>query len=52
MQYIEENMKFKARRLRNVAIAGHKLKYITVYECGGKCIRSLFKGYQDALPEN
>ena len=29
-----------------------KLKYIPVYECGRKCIRILFKAYQDALPED
>ena len=41
----------KAGNLRNVTIAGHKFKNIPVYERGGKGIRSLFKKYQDALPE-
>ena len=42
----------KAGHLRNVTIAGHKFKNIPVYECGGKFIQSLFKEYQDALPED
>ena len=41
----------KAGRLRNVPIAVQKFKNIPVYECSGKCIKSLFKEYQDALPE-
>ena len=52
MQHIQENPQLKAVRLRNVTTAGHKLKYITVYERDGKCIHSLFKEYQDVPPEN
>ena len=43
MQHIQETLQSKAGCLRNVTIAGHKFKDITVNERGGKCIRSLFK---------
>ena len=36
MHHIQENIQLKDGRLRNVTIAGHKLKYIPVYECSGK----------------
>ena len=49
---MKEKLQSKAGRLRNVTKAVQKLKYIPVYECGRKCIRILFKAYQDALPED
>ena len=52
MQNIKENIQLKAGGLRNVTTAGHKFKNIPVYERGGKVIRSLFKEYQDSLPED
>ena len=52
MQHIQENIQLKSGSLRNVTIAGHRFKIIHVYERGGKCIRSLFKEYQDTLPED
>ena len=52
MQYIQEKLQLKAGRLQNVTITGHKFKYIPVYECGSKGIRSLFKEYQDSLLED
>ena len=52
MQHIQEKIQLKSGCLRNVTIAGHKFKNIYVYECGGNCIRSLFKEYLDALPED
>ena len=45
-------LQLKYGRLRNVTIACHKFKNRPVYERCGKCIQSLFKEYQDALPEN
>ena len=52
LQHIQENLQLKADRLRNVTIAGHKLKYIPVYECCGKGIHVFFKEYHDAPPED
>ena len=52
MQHIQEKLQLKAGHFHNVTIAGHKFKNIPVYEHVGKCIRSLFKEYQDALPED
>ena len=43
MQHVQENLQLKAGRLCNDTISGHKFKYISVYECGGKGIQSLFK---------
>ena len=43
IQHIQENLQLKAGRLRNVTIASQKLKYIRMYERGGKGIQSLFK---------
>ena len=45
-------LQLKYGRSRNVTIACHKFKNRPVYERCGKCIRSLFKEYQDALSEN
>ena len=42
MQHIQKNLQLKDIRLHNVIIGGHKLKYIPVYERGGKCIQSFF----------
>ena len=52
MQHMKEKLQLKAGCLRNVTIVGHKFENIPVYERGGKCIHSLFKEYQDALPED
>ena len=52
MQHKQENIQLKADRLRNVTIACQKFKNIPVYERGGKCIRSFFKEYKDAIPED
>ena len=52
MQHIKEKTQSKVGHLRNVTIACHKLKNIPVYERRGKCIRSLFKEYKDALTED
>ena len=49
MHHIQEKIQLKAGHLRNVTIACHKFKNIPVYECGVKCIQSLFKEYNDAL---
>ena len=51
MQHIQEKRQLKADRLRNITIAGHRFKYIPVYERGDKCIQSSFKEYQDSLTE-
>ena len=40
MQHIQENLQLKAGRLRNVTIAGNKLKNLPVYERGGKVLKS------------
>ena len=50
MQNIQENPQLKAGRLHNATIACHKFKNLPVYENGGKCIRSVFKEYKDAIP--
>ena len=50
LQHIQENLQLKAGHLHNVAIAGHKIKYIPVYERCGKGIQGSFKEYQDATP--
>ena len=42
MQHIQDNLQLKARRLRNVTIAGHKFKNMPVYERSGKGIQILF----------
>ena len=52
MQHTQENIQLKAGSLRNVTIDYQKFKNIPDYERGGKCIQSLFKVYQDALPED
>ena len=52
IHHIQEKLQLKAGCLRNVTIACHKFKNIPVYERGGKCIRILFKEYQDELPED
>ena len=52
IQHIQEHLQLKSGCLRNITIACHKFKNIPVFERGGKCIQSLFKEYQDALPEN
>ena len=52
MKHIQENIQLKSGRLRNFAISGHKFQNIPVYERGMKCIQSLFKEYQDTLPED
>ena len=52
MQHTQENIQLKAGSLRNVIIDDQKFKNIPYYERGGKCIQSLFKAYQDALPED
>ena len=52
MQNIKENIQLKYVRLQNVTIACHRFINIPMYQRGGKCIRSLFKEYQYALPEN
>ena len=51
MQHMQEKLHLKAGRLHNVDIAGHKFKNPSVCECGGKVFKSLFKEYQDSLPE-
>ena len=43
MQHIQDKLKLKDVRLRNVTIAAHKFKNIPVYERVRKCIQSLFK---------
>ena len=51
MQHIQEKLLFKAGRLHNIIISGHKFKNVPVYERGGKRILLLFKEYQYSLPE-
>ena len=51
MQHMQEQIHLKAGRLCNVTISGHKFKNLPVYERGGKGLQSLFKEYQDSLPE-
>ena len=41
----------KDGHLHNVTIDGHKFKNMFVYKCGRKFKQSLFKEYQDAVPE-
>ena len=50
-QHMRENLQLKAVCLVNVTISGNKFKNIPVHELGGKVLQSLFKGYQDSLPE-
>ena len=52
MQHVKEKLQLKARLLRNVTKAVQKCKYIPVYERGGKCMQSLFKGYNISLTED
>ena len=52
IQNIHEKLQFKYGSLRIVTIYGQKFKNIHVYEREEKFIRSLFKVYQDELPED
>ena len=52
MKNIQENIQLKDICLGDFTISCHKFKYIPVYERGGKFIQSLFKEYNDALPED
>ena len=52
MHHVQKNIQLKAVHLRNFTIAGHKFKNIPVCERGSKGLRSLFKEYKDALPED
>ena len=52
MQHIPEKLQFRAGRLCNVTMGGPKFKNISVYELGGDGIKSVFKSYQDSIPED
>ena len=52
MLIIQEKLQNKTGCFHSFTIDGHKLKNTPVYERGGKCIQSLFKEYQDELPED
>ena len=40
---MQEKLQLKTGRLRNVTIAGHRLKITPVYERGGKVLRNFLK---------